>query len=172
MFLRLFLRSPFVVFGAVIMALTVDVKASIVFVCAIPLLFVAVAIIMKLTLLPTAMFIFGWVLVHLLSVFSNLQQLLPEKIRGLRIAAVVLLALLILIPMPLVIFHGIAGYRSYVYHNVSMSFPYIPVYTEVYWAIHLTIFKMPFLYSILGGICWVLALPNITHKTEDTPKEN
>jgi len=50
MFLRLFLRSPFVVFGAVIMALTVDVKASLVFVCAIPLLFVAVAIIMKLTL--------------------------------------------------------------------------------------------------------------------------
>lgn len=49
MFLRLFLRSPFVVFGAMIMALSVDVKASLVFVGAIPLLFAAVAVIMKLT---------------------------------------------------------------------------------------------------------------------------
>ena len=49
MFLRLFLRSPFVVFGAMIMALSVDVKASLVFVGAIPLLFAAVAVIMRLT---------------------------------------------------------------------------------------------------------------------------
>ncbi len=49
MFLRLFLRSPFVVFGAMIMALSVDREASLVFVIAIPLLFAAVAIIMRLT---------------------------------------------------------------------------------------------------------------------------
>jgi len=49
MFLRLFLRSPFVVFGAMVMAFTVDVKASLVFLLAIPLLFLAVAIIMRLT---------------------------------------------------------------------------------------------------------------------------
>lgn len=49
MFLRLFLRSPFVVFGAMIMAFTVDARASVVFAVAIPLLFVAVAVIMSLT---------------------------------------------------------------------------------------------------------------------------
>ena len=36
--LRLFLRSPFIVFGAMVMAFTVDVKAALVFVVAIPLL--------------------------------------------------------------------------------------------------------------------------------------
>ncbi len=36
--LRLFLRSPFVVFGAMIMAFTVDVKAALIFVVTIPLL--------------------------------------------------------------------------------------------------------------------------------------
>lgn len=40
--LRLFLRSPFIVFGAMIMAFTVDVKAALVFVVAIPLLSVVV----------------------------------------------------------------------------------------------------------------------------------
>ncbi len=38
MVLRLFLRSPFVVFGAMIMAFTVDFKGALVFACAIPLL--------------------------------------------------------------------------------------------------------------------------------------
>lgn len=42
MFLRLFLRSPFIVFGAMIMAFTVDVKAALVFVVAIPLLSIVV----------------------------------------------------------------------------------------------------------------------------------
>lgn len=42
MVLRLFLRSPFIVFGAMIMAFTINVKAAMVFVVAIPLLSVVV----------------------------------------------------------------------------------------------------------------------------------
>ena len=42
MVLRLFLRSPFIVFGAMIMAFTVNVKAALVFVVAIPLLSIVV----------------------------------------------------------------------------------------------------------------------------------
>ena len=38
MFLRLFLRSPFIVFGAVIMALRIDLEAGLVFVAAVPVL--------------------------------------------------------------------------------------------------------------------------------------
>lgn len=40
--LRLLLRSPFVVFGAMIMAFTIDFNAALIFVCAIPLLSVVV----------------------------------------------------------------------------------------------------------------------------------
>lgn len=43
MVLRLFLRSPFIVFGAMIMAFTVDVKAALIFVVIIPLLSVVVS---------------------------------------------------------------------------------------------------------------------------------
>ncbi len=49
MVLRLFLRSPFIVFGAMIMAFTVDVKAALVFVAAIPLLSLVVFGIMIIT---------------------------------------------------------------------------------------------------------------------------
>ena len=50
LFLRLFLRSPFIVFGAMIMAFTVDVKGALVFVVTIPLLSVVVFGIMLWTM--------------------------------------------------------------------------------------------------------------------------
>ena len=50
MTLRLFLRSPFVVFGAMIMAFTIDVRSALVFVAVIPVLSVVVFGIMLLTM--------------------------------------------------------------------------------------------------------------------------
>lgn len=50
MFLRLFLRSPFVVFGAMVMAFTVDAKAAIPFVIVIPALAVIVFAILLITM--------------------------------------------------------------------------------------------------------------------------
>lgn len=50
MFLRLFLRSPFIVVGAMVMAFTVDMKAALVFVVAIPLLSIVVFGIMLYTI--------------------------------------------------------------------------------------------------------------------------
>lgn len=48
--LRLFLRSPFIVFGAMIMAFTIDVKAAVTFVVVIPLLSAVVFGIMLITI--------------------------------------------------------------------------------------------------------------------------
>lgn len=50
MVLRLFLRSPFIVIGAMIMAFTVDVKAALIFVIIIPLLCIVVFTIMGVTI--------------------------------------------------------------------------------------------------------------------------
>ena len=50
LFLRLFLRSPIIVFGALIMAFTVDAKAAIIFAVVIPLLFVLVFSLLFLTI--------------------------------------------------------------------------------------------------------------------------
>lgn len=50
MFLRLLLRSPFIVFGAMIMAFIVDSKAALVFVAVIPILFLIVFAIILITM--------------------------------------------------------------------------------------------------------------------------
>ena len=49
MFLRLFLRSPFIVFGSMIMAFTIDTKIALIFVAAIAVLFIIVFGIMAIT---------------------------------------------------------------------------------------------------------------------------
>lgn len=54
MTLRLLLRSPFVVLGAMVMAFTVDARTALIFLALIPLLALAVAGIMRLTLPATA----------------------------------------------------------------------------------------------------------------------
>lgn len=76
MVLRLFLRSPFIVFGAMIMAFTVDVKAALIFVVVIPLLSVVVFGILFLSI-P----LFG-------KVQSNLDEVLGitrENLTGVRV---------------------------------------------------------------------------------------
>lgn len=76
MVLRLFLRSPFIVFGAMIMAFTVDVKAALIFVVVIPLLSVVVFAILLISI-P----MFG-------KVQSNLDQVMRttrENLTGARV---------------------------------------------------------------------------------------
>ena len=50
LFLRLFLRSPIIVFGALIMAFTVDAKAAVIFAVVIPVLFIIVFSLLGLTI--------------------------------------------------------------------------------------------------------------------------
>lgn len=47
--LRLFLRSPFIVVGAVVMAFTINVRVAVIFVIAVPLISLVIYLIMKLT---------------------------------------------------------------------------------------------------------------------------
>lgn len=121
----------------------------------------AVRLINQLSLFPVMLFALGWFLTHCLSVAGNLQQLRPEKIRPLRIIAMVVLALLAIIPVPMVIFSVVAAYRSYVYAFVSMSFPYIPVYREAFKTILFMIGKIPFVYIMFGSMAWLLGLPRV-----------
>lgn len=67
--LRLFLRSPFIVFGAMIMAFTVDVKAALIFVVVIPLLLIVVFAILLISI-P----MFGWVQANLDQVMRTTRE--------------------------------------------------------------------------------------------------
>lgn len=120
----------------------------------------------RLTLFPAMLFVLGWVLTHCLSLFANLRQLRPERSKVLRVIACVLLGLLVIVPVPYIVFQSVALYRSIVYHNVSMTFPYIPVLWESFKAILFLVRDAPFAYIILGGVFWLLALPDVGKREE------
>lgn len=125
----------------------------------------------QLTLLPLMLFVFGWVLMHCLGLSCSLQQINSRKGNISRIVMLFVLVFFVVIPAPYIVFTAIAGYRSYVYHSVSMRFPYIPILQEAFQGILFLIDKVPFVYILLGSLCWILGLPSIKTKRADTTSE-
>ncbi|MBQ0027153.1 MAG: ABC transporter ATP-binding protein [Lachnospiraceae bacterium] len=76
MFLRLFLRSPFVVFGAMIMAFTIDAKTALIFVVTIVVLFAVVGLLMSKNI-PAIKRSQGWL--------DKVTQATRENLNGVRV---------------------------------------------------------------------------------------
>ena len=109
------------------------------------------------------MFLLGWTLLHGLSLCTGLRQLNKEKAKIGRIVLLVIGGIAALTPLPYNIWLGIAAARSYMYGSVSMAFPYVPVYQQVYVGIVYVIHHLPFLYTLLGGLFWLFRLPDTEH---------
>ena len=74
---------------------------------------------------------------------------------------------LVLIPIPHVVFLCVVAYRAYVYSFVSMAFPDIPVYQELFGAMIVLLSKAPFVYTLFGGACWLLGIPGKRERKND-----
>ncbi len=122
----------------------------------------------KEILFPLGMFLMGWTLMHTLGLFSGLRQLQGQQIKIGRIVLLVIGSIAVLVPLPYNIWLVIGVVRSLVSSSVAMTFPYIPVYQEVYWGIIFVIYNASFVYSIMGSLFWLFGIP----KTQKKDKEN
>lgn len=111
----------------------------------------------KEILIPTAMFLLGWVLLHGLSLFSGLRQLQGKYAKLVKIALLIVLSILILIPLPCNCWY----FWILICNIRNSSFDYGPFYMKILWSIQYVIYHAPFLYSILGGLFWLFGLPRI-----------
>lgn len=118
----------------------------------------------QITVLPAAMFLLGWSLLHFLSLFSSLRQIKSPKVNSVRIALMILGCVLAAIPVPYSIWYTAAFLRSVTDGSVSMFFPNIPVYRQIYTCVYLMDRHAPFIYSILGGLFWLFGLPHTCKK--------
>lgn len=128
---------------------------------------ISIRVLNKEILLPLGIFFLGWSLLHGLSLFTGLRQMTGRKVRILRIVLLVIGILVVAIPLPYNIWLGVAAVRSITSSSVSMTFPYIPVIQETYRGIIYVIYHAPFVYSILGGLFWLLGLPQIMKNTDN-----
>ena len=98
-------------------------------------------------------------MLHLLGLFCNLKPLNLKRLRTgkclLWAAAGVMAVLLI----PYDVFNIAVMIRSIGVKSLSMSFPYIPVYSELFYRLLPATLRFPFLYSILGGLFWLMGIP-------------
>ena len=111
----------------------------------------------KEILIPTAMFLLGWILLHGLSLFSGLRQLHGKCVKPFKIALLIILAILVFIPLPCNCWY----FWIIICDIRNSSFNYGPVYMKILWAIQHVIYHAPFLYAILGGLFWVFCLPRV-----------
>ena len=111
-------------------------------------------------LLPLALFFLGWALLHWLSIFSGLRQLQGKKAMAGKIILLIVGGLCLLVPLPFLIWQGVGAVRMLTADSVSMTFPYIPVYTEILRSMILLSYKAPFVYCILGGFYWLFWIPS------------
>jgi hypothetical protein len=105
------------------------------------------------------MFTLGWTLFHGLSLLGGLRQLQGKKAKAGRIILFTLGCMVVLLPLPLYIWQFIGLIRSATSTSVSMTFPHIPVYTEILFGMTWLVHKAPFVYCLLGGLYWLFGIP-------------
>lgn len=112
----------------------------------------------KITILPIAVSLIGWVLMHILGMFCNLRQLSERAGKFCRIVLWVVAGFISAMLLPYVVFEVIAFIRHLTEDSVNMSL-YIPVLNQIAFFIFRTTYKLPFLYAIFGGLFWLAGIP-------------
>ena len=108
---------------------------------------------------PAAFAAFGWWFLDVLSVYVRFRQLKHSYIKYIRLAIVCSLILLLVVILPYVVFVAIGDYRILTEENVSMHFPYIPIFSEM--MRFLIIFNLNYsaTYLLFGVILRILGFP-------------
>jgi len=129
-------------------------------ICSDPELFYTFAkYVIRIVCFPVIFFALGWVFFQFVSMVTKLRPLEYSWVKAARIVLMVIICLLVIIPMPYVIWMSVASYRSYTQSLVEMQFPYIPVCQELAGIITRANVNTPAIYSLLGAIYWLVRFP-------------
>ena len=113
----------------------------------------------KEILTPVALFFFGWILLHWLSIFSGLRRLQGKSIKIGRIILLVLGGIVALVLLPFYIWQYTGAVRALLCSSVATAFPRLPVYHEILQGILFLTYKTPIFYCVLGGLYWLFGIP-------------
>lgn len=109
---------------------------------------------------PLILFIFGWMLLHTAGMLCKWKLPKGKTVKILRIILLVFLAVVVVAVTPFAIWLAICLYQSITKSSVNMLFPAIPVYYQFLQLCVHVLLKYPFLCTLVGGLSWVLGIPN------------
>lgn len=106
----------------------------------------------NMTLRPAIMFLLGWVLFSVIQFIGNWQLRNNRWLKAAKITLRIILVLLVVIPIPQLVFTVVSMVHAALYNGTSLSMQLIPVYREVMWFVLWLMMKHPLIYSVLGGL--------------------
>lgn len=113
----------------------------------------------KLFVNPVMFICLGWWLMDTISLFVQLKRLNGATAKRIRIGILCLIVLLFTIMIPNLVFQMISDYRAITAGSVNMSFPYIPIFSEIERFTIIISMKYPAAYTLLGIVLYVLDFP-------------
>ena len=120
----------------------------------------------KLLVLPIAVSILGWIVMHTLSIFCNLKQLRERLRRACRIVLWIIVGFLSVMLLPHIVFEIIVFIRSFTTNSVNMSL-HIPIVNQIAVFVFRVTYNLPYLYALLGGLFWLAGVPKARKLTDD-----
>ena len=114
----------------------------------------------NLTLRPSFLFVLGWLLIHVAGMLCQWKLPTGKTVRIMRIILLVFLGIIVLAVTPFAVWLLVCLHKSITTSSVNMLFPAIPVYYSFLQVCVHVLLKYPFLCSLIGGLCWLLGVPN------------
>ena len=113
----------------------------------------------RLFINPIMFICLGWWLMDTISIVVQLKRLSGATAKRIRIGILCLLVFLFAIMIPNLVLRMIADYRAITVGRVNMSFPYIPIFSEIERFTIIISMKYPAAYTLLGIVLYVLDFP-------------
>lgn len=107
---------------------------------------------------PAAWMLTGWWLMELLAIFVEFKQWKRENIRYLRLGLICLLMLILLLLIPELVFCAVGDYLTFTKDSFHLSFPYIPIISDLNQFISIFTFKYPMFYALFGVLFRMIGL--------------
>ena len=116
-------------------------------------------LLLRITLRPGLFFFAGRFMMLLIAALCGLKQKETKITKVLRITMLVILGLLIILPLPYIIWGCVGLVQFLSTHSVAMTFPKIPLYTTIAHGIIWLHMKCPFFMSVIGMLLPLKAFP-------------
>ena len=113
----------------------------------------------RLLLMPATMGLLGALIVQLMDYFMTIGKRETKFLKIGRITTLSVLGFNLLIIIPYIIWLCFVMAELLTSNDVAMTFPYIPVYTEVFEFFYLLMYKYPYVYTLAGMTLWLFC-PN------------
>ena len=117
-------------------------------------------LICKILVLPAMFALLGWILLQLLGMFCGLKPLISCLRKSGKILLWCVMGVLGIFLIPFAIFEFVVWIYSAHADSINMTFSLGEFYNTVSFYCILATFQFPFIYSVLGGLFWLLGIPN------------